>query len=334
MKKILPLLLFVVLAVVAYRLWRGDRGTTLSADMADFVVADTAKVDRIFIALTDGTSADLRRTSTGWTVNGLPARQRPVSSLLETFRRVEVRSPIPESMRPNVLKWMATGGRKIEIYEGGNKPSKIWWLGTGTPDHNGTYALLEKPGMGRSQLPLVIGVYGFTGVLYTRFHTFQDDWRSQQLTYYPDMTKVQRVQVEHPQLGTGGFTVELGGKPPVVKDQAGTVVPFDTLALRTMLRTVGNGRFEEIVRKLPGVERDSILRSPPLHVITITSDQGTQRIPFWARNPRPGQLDMVGQQQISDPNRLYALQGDSLMLVAQYMLVGHMLPTLDRIQGH
>lgn len=334
MKKILPLLLFVVLAVAAFVLWRGDRSSSLTADMADFGVADTAKVDRIFIALTNGTTADLRRTPTGWTVNGLPARQSPVSLLLKTFHRVEVRSPIPESMRPNVIKLMASGGRKVEIYEGGNKPSKIWWLGAGTPDHNGTYALLEKPGKGRSEMPFVIGVYGFTGVLDTRFHTFTDDWRSQQLTLYPDLAKVQRVQVEHPHLGTGGFTVELGGKPPVVKDQAGAVVPFDTLALRTMLRTVANGRFEEIVRKLPGVERDSILRSPPLHVITITSDQGTQRIPFWARTPRPGQLDMMGDQQVSDPNRLYALQGDSLMLVVQYVLVGHMLPTLDQIQAH
>ena len=333
MKKTLPLLLlFVVLTAVAYWLWRGDRGSSLGADMADFAVPDTGKVDRIFIAQTNGRSVDLRRGADGWEVNGMPARQSPVSALLKAFKRVEVRSPIPEGMRPQVIKTMATAGRKVEIYEGGSKPTRIWWLGSGTPDHNGTYAVLEKPGRGRSETPFVIGMYGFKGVLDTRFHTYMDDWRSQQLTSYPDLGRIQRVQVEHPVLGGGGLTVENSSQGITVLDQSGKPVPHDTMAVRTMLRAVGNGRFEEIARTMPKAERDSIIASEPLHVLTITSDRGTERIPFWARRPRSGQRDFSGEQLTTDPNRLYALKDDSLFVVVQYTLVGHMLPTVEQLR--
>ncbi|HEY0978153.1 MAG TPA: hypothetical protein VGE21_11850, partial [Flavobacteriales bacterium] len=208
MKKILPLLLlFVLLSSAALWLWRNNSGSTLDRDLADFAVADTSTVSRIFIAQKDGRHVDLVRTPQGWTVDGLPANNASVATLLKTFRRVEVRTPVPKSSTDIVLKGLAVGGRKVEIYTGGPKPEKIWYVGQGTQDHNGTFMLLEKPDEGRSASPFVVGIYGFTGALDTRFHADKDLWRSLHLFSHPDLTRVERVEVDHPSAPADDFSV-------------------------------------------------------------------------------------------------------------------------------
>src|SRR5690606_9915770 len=152
-KRLLPVLLLLLLATVAWWLWKSNTGSTVSAPLPDATVADTASVDRIFIAEKNGGTADLRRTPAGWTVNGMPAKDFQVNLLLRTFKLVELRSPVPASMEPSVLRVMAGMARKVEIYQGGDKPSKIWWVGGSSADHYGTYMVLEIPGKGRSSVP-------------------------------------------------------------------------------------------------------------------------------------------------------------------------------------
>ena len=143
--------------------------------------------------------ADLRRDGQGgWTVNGLPANPHPVELLLKTFLRVEVRSPVAKSAEANVLRIMAATARKVEIYTGGDEPEKIWYVGHATPDHFGTYMLLEIPGKGRSSVPFVMGMSGFSGFLTTRFHAKIDEWRSSVVFKYPDLRRIASVTVEHP----------------------------------------------------------------------------------------------------------------------------------------
>ena len=127
MKKLLLPLLFLALAGVAFWFWRSNTGSTLAGPLSDFAVQDTASVDRIFMADKQGLTADLRREKGRWTVNGLPANQFNVGTLLKVFVRVEVRAPVAKSMEAMTLKLMASNAIKVEIYTGGEKPEKIWW---------------------------------------------------------------------------------------------------------------------------------------------------------------------------------------------------------------
>ena len=215
MKKYLLPLLFIALAAVAWWLWRRDTGTTLTGAMSDFAIADTARVDRIFIADKQGRTADLRRGPDGrWTVDGRPANQFPVGTLLKTFRNVEVRTPVPKSAEAATLKFMSTSAVKVEIYTGGSRPEKIWWVGHGTPDHLGVYTILEKPGTGRSASPFVLGMSGFTGLINTRFHANLDEWLSTDMAVYPDINAIASMQVEHPlHQGREGQYPGLGAPP-------------------------------------------------------------------------------------------------------------------------
>lgn len=332
-------LLFVLLAAVAFWLWRSNRPTTLAGNMADFVITDTAAVSRIFIADKGGATIDIRRDPqvaplSGWTVNGLPADQAQINTLLKTFLLVEVRTPVPKSAEANVLKVMAGTAKKVEIYQGGEQPVKVWWVGHATMEHLGTYMLLEKPGVGKSAVPFVTGMAGFIGVLTTRFHTKLDDWRSKALTRYPDLTAVEQVTVEHPSTDSAGFTITFkGGNDLALFDAQGVQVPMDSARVKEVLLRLRSSNYESIERGIDRAQRDSVLATPPWHVLTISGKDGQQRIRFWKKDPRPGERDMDLNLLVDDRDRMYALQGDTTLVIVQRYWFDPIVTTLGRLKG-
>ena len=134
-KKGILILTLAVLGAVAWWLNTRSSATTLDVPLSDFAIADTAGVTRIYIVDQHKKSIDLRRTANGWTLNNdlIPQQQR-VDLLLRTFKRIEVRSPVAKSAEAYTLREMAAGGKKVEIYTGGNEPSKIWIVGHATKD--------------------------------------------------------------------------------------------------------------------------------------------------------------------------------------------------------
>lgn len=314
----LPLLL-LVLAATAFWLWKRDTGTTLAAPMADFAIEDTSAVSRIFIAESDGKTVDLQRTDGTWTVNGMPANPRSVSLLLKTFRRVEVRSPVARSMEANVLRVMGGTAKKVEIYQGGTQPAKIWYVGHATPDHYGTYMLLEVPGKGKSSAPFILGMTGFTGTLNPRFHAKLDEWRSSTVFAYPDLSRIASVTLEHPTRPGTSFTVVNDTRGVHLRDSLGHPVPdMDSTAVQDLLLQFKDLHFEYFERKLPKVRRDSIVASVPWHVIAVQGTGGALvRIPFWHKPADPGQKDLEFNPMVEDTERMYALLDDTAFVVVQ-----------------
>lgn len=319
MKKRWPLLLvFLGLAAVAWWLWRGNTGSTIRGPLTDFAIQDTASVDRIFIAEKTGGTADLRRTPTGWTVNGMPAKGFNVNLLLKTFKRVELRAPVPKTMESNVMRVMAGTAKKVEIYQGGSKPSKIWWVGGSTTDHYGTYMVLEVPGVGRSSVPYEMGMAAFTGVLNTRFHTIIDDWRSSRVTFYPKLAEVSQVDLEIPGNPEMGYRIRFGGGDDLtLYDIHGQEVAMDTLRVQDAMLALRQGSFEGFERELPAASKDSVLASTPWYILSITSTKGVQRVPFWRKDPRPDEKDMDFNPLVEDVNRMYALVDDTSFVIVQ-----------------
>jgi hypothetical protein len=317
-KRWLPIILLLGLAVVAWWLWKNNTESTLAGPLTEFAVPDTAAVDRIFIADKRGGVADLRRTNTGWTVNGMPAKDYSVNLLLRTFKLVELRSPVPKAAEPAILRVMAGTAKKVEIYQGGSKPVKIWWVGQSTQDQYGTYMVLEVPGKGRSSVPYEMGMAGFTGVLGTRFHTDIDSWRSSRLTYYPKLSDVTKVQVEIPDSSAQSFSVTFaGGDSLKLFDAQGREMPMDTGRVQDLMLAIRSGSYEGFERNLSATSRDSVLHSRPWYVVTITSKKGVQRLPFWKKNPLPGEKDMEFNPMTTDINRMYALANDTALVVVQ-----------------
>ena len=334
-KNLLLLVLFVALAAVAFWLWRGNTGSTLTGSLSDFAIADTASIDRIFIADKKGKSVDLRRVGNEWTVNGLPANEFPIGTLLKTFIRVEVKTPVPKSMETNVLKVMSTLAVKVEIYTGGDEPEKIWWVGHGTPDHFGVFCVLEKPGVGRSESPFVLGMAAFTGMINTRFHTKLDDWRSTDVAIFPDLNQITSVKVEHPSTDSAGYTLKNDmGKLQLI-DAQGMELPMDTTIAQDLMMHMRDAHFEYFERTFSKAQQDSTKASKPWHILTINSAAGTSiRVPFWRKQPYPGERTAEMVLLVNDVDRMHALVNDTALVVVQRYWFDRMVPFLGQIRWH
>lgn len=333
MNKRLLILIVVLIALGATAWWlAGERGTsTLDRPLSDFMVPDTSKVDRIFIAETDGKLVDLRRVGMGWQVSRgnevYPAKQDYVNLLLKTFLRVEVRTPVPKSAESNVLRVMAANAKRVEIYEGGNKPSKVWIVGHGTKDHFGTYMLLEKPGIGRSSVPFVVNMSGFTGILNTRFHANLDEWRSSVVFQFKDMYDLAAVEVSNPLVPQVNYRMEQVDRSTVrLLDAQGQDIPFDTLLVKASLLTFQQMNYEYIDRELKPEQRDSLFKARPAHELRVIHRDGTvQSAKFWYK-PYEGDLTAADAHlQENDKVRMHALVQDTLLVTVQRQMFDRVL---------
>ncbi len=330
------LLLLLVLVVLGALVWwlSTERGTgTLTGALTDFAVQDTSKVSRIFIAEHNGKSVDLVRTDQGWRVNGaFGVKKHHLDLLLKTFLRAEVRSPVPKSAEANVLKAMSATAKRVEIYEGGNEPSKIWLVGHATQEHVGTYMLLEVPGKGRSDTPYIMGMSGFTGHLTSRFHADLDEWRNSEIFSYPDLDAITSITVEHPTDPATGFTIEYrGGNELMLKDNSSKPVDMDSLAVKDFLLQFKKLHYEYIDRAASRNTRDSVLTSTPHTTITVADRSGGARsIKLWMLKPAAEGVDEAGTPLHYDVNRMHGLVADTVLVVVQRHLFDRVtLPLSD-----
>jgi hypothetical protein len=317
-KRWLLLLVLILLALLAWLLYKRSSPTTLAGPLSDFAIADTAAVDRIFIADQKGITIDLRRNGDRWSVNGLPAKTHDVDLLLKAFKRVEVRSPVPKSEEATVLRIMASTARRVEIYQGDDVPEKVWIVGHGTKDHFGTYALLEKPGKGRSNAPFILGISGFIGILDPRFHTDMDSWRSSEVFHYTDLHDLASVELQFPAVPKESYRIEnLGGDKVRMTDLQGNAQPFDTVLVRGALLPYQFLNYEYIERNLTDQQKDSLIGTTPSHILNVAERDGDQRtLKFWYM-PGQGETSQWDPQMLHDRVRMHALIGDTLLVVVQ-----------------
>lgn len=335
-RRTILLLILVALAALAWWLSRSSGPTSLAKPLSDFMIPDTSKVDRIFIAQQDGRTVDLRRRPDNtWSVNEVfTAKQPYVDLLLKTFLRVEVRSPVPKSAEANVLRVMGASAKKVEIYTGGRKPEKIWIVGHGTKDHFGTYMVLEKPGEGRSSVPFVMNMSGFTGILSTRFHANLDDWRSSVVFAFPDLYEIAAVEVERPEAPQTRYRVEqLPNEEVRLLDHQGRALPFDTVLVKGALLVFQQLNFEYIDRNVTRAQRDSLLATTPNHVLRLTRRDGTtETAKFWYK-PYEGELSAPDAAlQLHDKVRMHALVQDTLLVVVQRQMWDRVLQPVTALR--
>lgn len=331
-------LLVLVLALLATAAWwlkTRSTGSTLDPALSDFVIADTARVNRIHIADRTGKQIDLVRTSEGWTVNGVfKARQPEVSTALKTFRRIEVKSPVPKSAEAMALRTMAAHSTKVEIYTGGREPEKIWIVGHATKDHFGTYMVLELPGQRRSSAPFVMGMQGFTGILNTRFPTDPDKWRSPAVFSYPDLHALAEVEVRHQGRDAASYRIiNPGDGVPKLSALDGTPMAMDTVLVMAALMPFKEFNYEDIVRDMAPARRDSLLSAPPNFIVTAKPRQGSaQAMKLWLMPYTGDGSAFDAAVPLHEPLRMWALVEDTLLVTVQRQYVDQMTQPAAALQ--
>ena len=172
-KNRLAIIMVVLLGFFSFWFIINKQKGTIKETLKDFAVADTASINKIFIADKSGNTITLdRKTAGSWMVNGkYPVRMDVINTLLYTIKRIDIKEPIGKKAQDNVIKRLAAKAVRCEIYQH-DKLVKAYYVGTETHDQLGTYMIMMDP---ETMLPsakaFVTYIPGFDGYLTTRYFT-------------------------------------------------------------------------------------------------------------------------------------------------------------------
>ena len=331
MKKNRTSLIITALLVLAslYFLFFRDSFSTLGQKDNDFAVQDTAAITKIFMADKDNRTVTLTRVKGGeWMVNKkYKVRSDAISTLLFTIKMVTVENIIDPTGVPNVIKALASGAIKVEIYEG-DKRVKVYYVGGPTADQLGTYMLLANQETGKNvKEPYITYIPGFNGYLSTRYFINQDDWRDRTIfRYYPYALKT--VKLTYPQ-SDSGFTVNVLGRNRFsLSNSAGQPVPvFDTIAVKQYLTYYQDVEWELTVEGAKN--KDSILNSPPIAIMNVTDTTGKlTTVKLFNKKTPPEDVQKYGKVYKYDPDQMFALVNGKDFVMVQYFVFGKMLENI------
>ncbi len=303
---------------------------SVAQELRDFAYADTAGVDKIFLADKTGKQVTLVRNTNGtWTVNEkFIARQDAINTLLATIYRVSVREPVGAKARENIVKSLITGSVKCEIYADGEL-QRLYYVGGETPDMLGTYMLLADAKTGEnSSEPFIMEIKGFNGYLTTRYSPDEREWRDKAAFQYfvPD---IRSVKVEHAGMPEASFIVMQSPNMQYgLQSIDGKPLPFDTVQVRQFISYFIRLGFTEFHNDYS--KKDSVMTSPPAHIITVQDAAGKKNVVKFYHKTGTGVLgtDTLPNAPKYDVDNMWATVNDGKdFVMVQYYVFGKLLQT-------
>ncbi|MFT7298250.1 MAG: hypothetical protein ACI9WO_001061 [Sphingobacteriales bacterium] len=328
MKKngIIVLVLLVLAGLSAFLVINKNKGT-LSGSVNDFAVEDTAAVTRIFIIEKNGENVTLSRENGPWVAQGnVPIEKNQIKLLLETIRAMEIKSPVPTQAEQEVLRDLATKGKKVEIYTNGKKAKTFYMEGT-TPDELGTYMLLEG-----ANHPSVVHVPGFYGYLTSRFFTDIVLWKDRSV-FSEAPNNIKTIEVSYPDIKGNGFKLEVyNDKFITLSNAKGDTATGDVDGefLRYYLSAFSNVNMESHNSGLSAFQNDSVLLKGHFAEIDLMTHSGNSinaklyRKPLSVRNKQ--QTDQDGNLLPFDSDRMFVdINGSRKLVLAQFFVFDKLL---------
>lgn len=325
-------ILFIVLASAAAWFVISKSKGTIKQTLRDFAVQDTASVNKIFLADKNGNNITLERSATGgWMVNGkFNARPDAIKVLLTTIKKIDVKEPVGKNAQDNVIKRLSAKAVRCEIYQN-NELTKAYYVGTETADQTGTYMILIDPEtMAPSAKAFVTYIPGFEGYLTTRYFTDERNWRDRTVfSYVP--SEIKSVKMESPEHPEQSYEVSAqGGNSFQVKMLANNkpLDNIDTLAVKQYLSYFKQLNFESFEVEVTPNQIDSILKSTPINILTVTDASGkANKVSFYTRPNLKKVLDENENPLPFDPERMDAQMNDGKdFVMLQYFVFGKVLP--------
>lgn len=307
-----------VLAIVSANLMAGKGKSNKGLD--DFLVADTASVDRLILTQSSGYSIEILRDGDQWkTKDGSCVQDEMINNILHTFTKIAVRSYVPKNSIENLRNNIRVSYKKVQIFQKG-KWVKTWWIGNSTPDHYGTYALLETPRDGISEIPVILEMRGLRGSIESRFTADARTWLCTSVFQYA-LNDIQSVSLKHTNAPEQGFSIVRAGagRSFKVNDFRNNSIAFDTLKLVRYLDIFKDVHFESPNYSLNTDQIDSLKKTKPYYSLKMELTNG-EKITLEAYRIKvlEGGVDMAGNPIEWDVNRMWAVLTDGSVVKIQY----------------
>lgn len=311
------LLLLVIAFVGSQRSWQSGKV------FSDFAITDTASITKINLTDREESKVTLDRISPSeWRLNRMyEANNVVVGSLLRTIYNVEVKGVVPRSQHNTVISDLMAKNTMVEVYQRvpririGTlrlfpkvKMTRRYYVGGPTPDHHGTYMLLEG-----SQRPFITYVPGQNAFLSLRYSTRESDWRDHTIVALT-IQQIESIDVEIPGRPEESFRIDKTGERSFEVYQyynQPVTIPLDTGRVLEYLASFRSIKYEGLVNDMDPMRRDSIINSVPMQTITIHAVDGSVHTIKTFRRKSPTEYDELTQQAIKwDRDRLFALIND------------------------
>jgi len=282
------LLVVAGLGYITYNLTTQSGKSDEKIAALDFDIKDTASVDRIIISEPNGEKIDLIRNGGVWTTkDGGCVQQAPVLNILEATVNVRFKGYVPDNSMKNIINRIATIGTSVEFFQNGEW-SKTWYIGSATPDHYGTYMLVESAANGKSDLPVIMEIKGLKGIIPPRFFADMRRWSCTEI-FSLEMNEIASVNVKHTGKPERNFKVENAGNHFNVTSNGR---PFPAIDTNMVLRYLHNYKlvhFEHINSELSPAQVDSVKRSVPFCELTLATKKGkVSKLRMFRKKPVPG----------------------------------------------
>jgi hypothetical protein len=333
------LLLVAVLAIIALVLILTTNTTTFRRPQSDFAVDDTSNVTMIFMADKNNNTLKMRKTGPGeWQINDkYRGHKYNIEMLLGTILNLQVKEPVAKSAQRTIMKLMSAGSVKVEIYQRvyridlfgvqwfpHEKRTKVYYVGSSTPDNRGTYMLMEN-----SSQPFITFLPGLRGFVASRYMPIEKYWRDYTI-FKKGLREIASLKVEFPLAPAGSFELinHPGEAPEMIALSDGRhVANYDTIKVMNLLNSFRSVNFETFITGIDAAKKDSILRSTPFHIITLTDTLGKKyEAKTFRRAALPGSTDMDGKPVDWDLDRMYALvNGGQDFVLVQFFVFDRLL---------
>lgn len=336
-KNRLAIVLVVLMGSLTFWFVIKNKNGTIRKEMKDFAVKDTAAIDKIFLADKNGRNLTLTREADGWKVNGkYGVRMDCLETLLETFARIDVKEPVGKKAQDNVMKALAARAVKCEIYQHGELV-KAYYVGSETQNQMGTnMIMIDLETMKAMERPFVTYIPGFEGFLTTRYFTEERGWRDRTMFKY-NPNDIKSVKMEVPYNPTYGYELTVKGNNDyeikMLSDNK-VVTDIDPLAVKQYLSYFQVLSFESFEVDLKQPQIDSVLKSQPINILTVTDKNGVvNKVKFYARKPDKPLDDKNGNPIKFDEERMDALMNNGVdFVMVQFFMFGKVMPSVDYFQ--
>ncbi len=311
----------IVLALIAVVLILSKSRTTFKRSLSDFAIDDTSNVTKIFMADKNNNTLKLTRIEPGkWMVDDkYPGQKSTINMLLTTMLELEVKEPVALTARNTIIKQLAVNSVKVEIYQWKfrinifgkiklfphEQLTKVYYVGGATQSNRGTYMLMES-----SSEPFVTYLPGLRGFVSPRYMPIEKYWRDYNI-FRKSLHEIASVKVEFPSNPELSYLVKNNhdkGLTFISLIDNIEIRNYDTLRVMNFLTSFSKIDFEALVNDMDRHRKDSILSSPPFHILTLIDTNGiSTTIKTYHEASSPGDLDEKGRRVPYDLDRLYAL---------------------------
>ena len=325
---ILLVILGIIILILSIVLIYNKFGESANNTLRDFAVSDTASINKIFLVDMNKEHVLLERSDSGWVLNEqYKAREDFVTVLLETIKRLEIKSPVADKKLPKIMKDISAIGTKVQIYQK-NKLVKTYYIGTDDSSNLGTYMILEN-----SSRPFIMHLPGFTGFLSIRYTTSLSEWREHLIFNY-DLHNIKKVKVSYSDSTNNSFSVEKINHTYNLYDHSGRNVNFepDTLRMKALFNQIKLIAFETFVDdNLVGHKLDSLKKLPVMTQYEVTDKNNqTKIIKTYKRQNEMQLLNNEGNLFDFDVDYLYGvINNDKELVLLQYYVIDPITLTIN-----